>query len=56
MRGHKRKKESRHIMFTVWDHTIKLLPGAPNSLLGCLSPLTLAEKEEVHKFIKEHLA
>jgi hypothetical protein len=40
---------------TIWDHTIELLPGAPNTLLGQLLPLTQAEKEEAHKFVAEHL-
>ena len=40
---------------SIWDHTIKLLPGAPNSLPGQLLPLNLEEKAEIHKFIQEHL-
>ena len=40
---------------TIWDHTIKLLPGAPNTLPGRLLPLTQEEKAEMHKFIQEHL-
>ena len=40
----------------IWDHAIKLLPGAPNSLPGQLLPLNLEEKVEIHKFIQEHLA
>jgi hypothetical protein len=42
--------------FTIWDHAIELLPGAPNTLPEWLLPLTMAEKEEAHKFVKEHLA
>ena len=41
---------------SIWDHTIKLLPGAPNSLPGQLLPLNLEEKAEIHKFIQEHLS
>ena len=41
---------------SIWDHTIELLPGAPNSLPGWLLPLNLKEKAEIHKFIQEHLA
>ena len=40
----------------MWDHAIELLPGAPNSLAGQLPPLTIKEKEEIHKFVQEHLA
>jgi hypothetical protein len=50
------KEESQRLSnFAVWDHTIELLPGAPNLLPGHLLPLTMAEKEEAHKFMKEHL-
>jgi hypothetical protein len=41
---------------TVWDHAIKLLPGAPSTLPGQLLPLTQEEIEEARKFVKEHLA
>ena len=40
---------------SIWDHAIKLLPGALNSLPGCLLPLNLEEKAEIHKFVQEHL-
>jgi hypothetical protein len=40
---------------TIWDHAIKLLPNAPATLPGRLLPLTKLEKEEMQKFIKEHL-
>ena len=40
---------------TVWDHAIELLPGAPNTLLGRLLPLTQEENAEMHKFVQEHL-
>jgi hypothetical protein len=50
------EKELQHLpQHTVWDHAIKLLPGAPSMLLGWLLPLTEEEIEEVRKFIKEHL-
>ena len=41
---------------SIWDHAIKLLPRAPNSLPGWLLPLNLEEKAEIHKFVKEHLS
>ena len=40
---------------SIWDHAIKLLPRAPNSLPGWLLPLNLEEKAETHKFVQEHL-
>ena len=40
---------------SVWDHAIKLLPRALNSLPGQLLPLNLEEKAEIHKFVQEHL-
>jgi hypothetical protein len=40
---------------TVWDHAIKLLPGAPSMLPGQLWPLTQVEIEEAWKFVQEHL-
>jgi reverse transcriptase-like protein len=40
---------------TVWDHAIKLLPGALDSLPGRLLPLKQDEIAEAHKFIAEHL-
>jgi hypothetical protein len=40
---------------TVWDHAIKLLPGAPTTLPGWLLPLTQEEIAEAQKFVKEHL-
>jgi hypothetical protein len=39
----------------VWDHTIKLLPGAPSMLPGCLLLLMQEEIEEAWTFVKEHL-
>ena len=40
---------------TVWDPTIELLPGAPNTLPGRLLSLTQEEKGEMHRFLQEHL-
>ena len=40
---------------TIWDHVIELFPGAPNTLLGRLLPLTQEEKGKMHKFMQEHL-
>src|SRR5258708_33324210 len=40
---------------TIWDHAIKLLPGAPASLPGRLLPLTQSEIAEAQKFVAEHL-
>jgi hypothetical protein len=38
-----------------WDHAIDLKPGAPAALPGKLIPLSQAELEQLHKFVKEHL-
>jgi len=40
---------------TIWDHAIKLLPGAPSTMLGHLLPLNQKEIQEVHNFVQEHL-
>jgi hypothetical protein len=40
---------------TVWDHAIELLPNAPSTLPARLIPLNLKEREEMHKFVVEHL-
>jgi len=40
---------------TVWDHAIKLLPGAPASLPGRLLCLPQDEIQEVSKIVAEHL-
>ena len=48
-------KSQRLPQSTIWDHTIELLPGAPNTLPGRLLPLTQEEKAEMHKFVQEHL-
>jgi hypothetical protein len=39
-----------------WDHMIELKPGTPAALPGKLIPLSQAEQEELHKFVKEHTA
>ena len=50
------KEQSQRLpSHSIWDHTIKLLPGAPNSLPGWLLLLNLEEKAEIHKFVQEHL-
>ena len=40
---------------TIWDHAIELLPDAPATLPARLIPLHQKEKEEMHKFVAEHL-
>jgi hypothetical protein len=40
---------------TIWDHAIELLPNALATLPGWLLPLTKLEKEEMQKFVEEHL-
>ncbi len=40
---------------TIWDHAIKLLPGAPSMIPGHLLPLNQKEIQEVHNFVQEHL-
>jgi len=40
----------------IWDHAIELKPGAPSSLPGKIYSLTVAEQEELQKFVKEHTA
>jgi hypothetical protein len=40
---------------TIWDHAIKLLPNAPATLPEQLLPLMKLEKEEMQKFVEEHL-
>jgi hypothetical protein len=40
---------------TIWDHAIELLPNAPATLPARLIPLNLKEREEMHKFVAEHL-
>jgi hypothetical protein len=39
-----------------WDHAIELKPGTPVALPSKLIPLSQAEQEELHKFVKEHMA
>jgi len=40
----------------IWDHTIELKPNAPTTIPGKIYALTIAEQEELLKFIKEHVA
>jgi Reverse transcriptase (RNA-dependent DNA polymerase) len=40
---------------TIWDHTIELLPNAPATLPARLLPLNIVEREEMSKFVNEHL-
>src|SRR5712672_240384 len=40
----------------IWDHAIKLKPGAPSTLPGKIYVLSQLELQELAKFIKEHLA
>ncbi len=50
------EKESQRLpQHTIWDHAIKLLPGAPASLPRWLLPLTQSEIAEAQKFVAEHL-
>jgi hypothetical protein len=50
------KEKSQQLpQHTIWDHAIELLPNAPATLPGRLLPLTQKEKEEMQKFMAEHL-
>jgi hypothetical protein len=49
------EKSQRLPRHTIWDHAIELLPNAPATLPGRLLPLTKLEKEEMQKFVEEHL-
>jgi len=40
----------------IWDHAIKLKPDAPATIPGKIYTLTVAEQEELLKFVKEHMA
>jgi len=40
----------------IWDHAIKLKDDAPASLPGKIYPLNPMEREELAKFVKQHLA
>jgi hypothetical protein len=40
---------------TIWDHVIELLSNAPATLSACLLPLNYKEREEMQKFVEEHL-
>jgi len=39
----------------IWDHAIELKPEVPASLLGKIYPLNPMEREELAKFVREHL-
>jgi len=49
------EKSQRLPKHTIWDHAIKLLPGAPSTMPGHLLPLNQKEIQEVHNFVQEHL-
>src|SRR5712672_1461888 len=38
----------------IWDHAIELKPDAPMTIPGKIYSLTVAEQEELLKFVKEH--
>jgi hypothetical protein len=38
----------------LWDHAIKLKPGAPATLPGKVYTLTQGEQQALEEFIKEH--
>src|SRR5712672_1466828 len=40
----------------IWDHVIELKPDAPMTIPGKIYALTVAEQEELLKFVKEHMA
>src|SRR5712672_974763 len=40
----------------IWDHAIELKPNAPATIPGKIYALTVAEQEELLKFIKEHVS
>ena len=40
----------------IWDHAIELKPDAPQTIPGKIYALTVAEQEELLKFIQEHMA
>jgi len=40
----------------IWDHTIELKANAPATIPGKIYALTVAEQEELLKFIKEHVS
>jgi hypothetical protein len=49
------EKSQRLPRHTIWDHAIKLLPNAPDTLPSRLLPLNQKEQEEMRKFVEEHL-
>jgi hypothetical protein len=38
-----------------WDHKIKLKPGAPSTMISHTIKLSVAEQQELKKFVDEHL-
>ena len=50
-----KQKSQRLPQHTIWDHAIKLLPDAPESLPERLLPFTQEEITEIHKFVDKHL-
>jgi len=49
------EKSQRLPKHTIWDHAIELLPNAPATLPARLLPLNYKEREEMQKFVEEHL-
>jgi hypothetical protein len=49
------ERSQRLPQHTIWDHAIELLPNAPATLPARLIPLTYTEREEMQKFVTEHL-
>jgi Reverse transcriptase (RNA-dependent DNA polymerase) len=49
------EKSQRLPQHTIWDHAIELLPNAPATLPARLLPLNYKEREEMQKFVEEHL-
>jgi hypothetical protein len=50
-----KEKSQRLPQHTIWDHAIELLPNAPATLPAHLLPLNYKEREEMQKFVEEHL-
>ena len=40
----------------IWDHTIKLKPGALTTIPGKIYTLTQVEQKALEEFVREHLA
>ena len=49
------KQSQRLLKHTIWDHAIELLLNTPITLPAWLIPLNFKEREEMHKFVTEHL-